>query len=149
MDPTFVDHDVTGTVHRLEVVIDLLDRHRRVHVLAVIFEVTGDLVDLFRRDVGGVDKIVAAGKLLLLLELLDEVADDAALGVPQDETRPDLLTDREEVELPPEPTVVSLLGLLESPQVRVKLGLRGPGRSVDALQHRPLLVAPPVGARYR
>ena len=104
------------------------------------------LVDLFRGDVRRVDEVVAAGELLLLLELLDQVADHRALRVPEDETGADLLVDREEVELAAEPAVVAPLGLLQPRQVGVELLLRRPGRAVDALQHRPLLVAAPVGA---
>src|SRR4029079_7451239 len=42
--------------------------------------------------------------------------------------------------------MVALPGLVAAPEVRVKLFLRRPGRAVDALEHRPLLIAAPVGA---
>ena len=42
--------------------------------------------------------------------------------------------------------VVALLGLGEHLQVRLQRGVGLPRRAVDALQHRALLVAPPVGA---
>ena len=42
--------------------------------------------------------------------------------------------------------MVALLGLLAPPQVLVELLLGRPDRAVDALEHRPLLVAAPVRA---
>ncbi len=44
-----------------------------------------------------------------------------------------------------EPAVVALLGLGPALEVEVELLLRRPGGAVDALEHRPLLVAAPVG----
>ena len=56
----------------------------------------------------------------------------------------DDVVEAEQVELDAEPAVVALLGLLAPPQVAVELLLGRPGRAVDALEHRPLLVAAPV-----
>ena len=52
-------------------------------------------------------------------------------------------------ELATELPVVAPLRLLDAPDVLVELLLREPGRPVDALEHRPVLVAPPVGAGRR
>src|SRR5712691_10050101 len=43
--------------------------------------------------------------------------------------------------------MVAAACFFDLPQVVVKLCLRLPGRAIDALQHRPFLVASPVGAR--
>ncbi len=43
--------------------------------------------------------------------------------------------------------MVAAARLLDLPQVVLELFLRRPGRAVDALQHWPLLVTAPVGAR--
>lgn len=59
----------------------------------------------------------------------------------------DLLRDGEQVELAAELAVVALLGLGEELQVRLELLLGGPGGAVDALEHRVLLAAAPVGGR--
>ena len=45
-----------------------------------------------------------------------------------------------------QPAMVALLGLLAAPQVGVEVLLGRPGRAVDALEHRALLVAAPVRA---
>src|SRR5918995_162753 len=68
------------------------------------------------------------------------------LRMPEDETGADLLVDREEVGLAAEPAMIAALGLFQPRQVRVQLVLGWPGRAIDALQHRPLLIATPVGA---
>ena len=54
----------------------------------------------------------------------------------------------EQVELDAEPPVIALLRLLAAPEELVELLLRLPDRAVDPLEHRPLLVAAPVGARH-
>src|SRR5438270_1054861 len=43
--------------------------------------------------------------------------------------------------------MIAAARLLDLPQVMVKLRLRRPRRAVDSLQHGPVLVAAPVGAR--
>ena len=64
------------------------------------------------------------------------------------QTGADLTREGEEVELDTELAVIAPLGLLELVQVRIERGLRLPRRAVDALEHRALLVAPPVRARH-
>ena len=53
----------------------------------------------------------------------------------------------EEVQVAAQLAVVALLRLLDPPQVLIELLLRLPDGAVDALEHRPLLVTAPVGAR--
>src|SRR5262249_45568955 len=54
------------------------------------------------------------------------------------------VVEAEQVELDAEPPMVALARLLAPPQVRVELILARPDRAVNALEHRALLVAPPV-----
>lgn len=79
--------------------------------------------------------------------VLHGAADDAALGVEDGEAGADVLGDGEEVQLVAELAVVALLGLDQEVQVRLQLVLGRPGGAVDALQHRVLLAAAPVGGR--
>src|SRR5436853_1467728 len=60
--------------------------------------------------------------------------------------RADLLGEREQVELDTELSVVAPLGFDEPVQMLFECRLRLPRRAVDALEHRALLVAAPVGA---
>ena len=63
------------------------------------------------------------------------------------ESGSDLVGKREQVELGAEAAVVAALGFLEPVQVLGERGLRFPGAPVDPLEHRAVLVAPPVRAR--
>ena len=60
----------------------------------------------------------------------------------------DLLGEAEEVELGPQFAMVAPLGFLQLVQIGGQRLLRLPGRPVDPLELRPLLVAPPVGAGH-
>ncbi len=53
----------------------------------------------------------------------------------------------EQVQLATELAVVAFLRLLDAPQVVVELRLGLPDGAVDALEHRPFLIAPPISAR--
>ena len=65
--------------------------------------------------------------------------------MPEGRPRRDVV-EAEQVELDAQTSVVAFLGLLAPPEVRVEVLLGRPGGAVDALQHRPLLVAAPVRA---
>ena len=125
MHVALVDLDVARAVHRLEVVVDFLDRHRGVHVLPVRLEMPARLVDLLGRNMRRVDDLVAALELLLLLELLDLVADHRAARMPKDQAWPDLIIDREEIEVAAQSPVISPLCLFDSSQVIVQFLLVG------------------------
>ena len=66
---------------------------------------------------GRVDEVVAAREVLVAPVVLDLLADEAALRVPEDEAGARLVGDREEVELAAQLAVVAALGLLEPVQV--------------------------------
>ena len=92
------------------------------------------------------DELVAAVLVALAAVVLHQLADDGALRVPHGEAAAELAREAEQVELGGEPAVVALLGLDELLEVGLQGGVGLPRRAVDALQHRALLVAPPVGA---
>ncbi len=77
--------------------------------------------------------------------VLHDPADDAAARVEDGEAGADLVRDGEEVQLVAELAVVALLGLGEEVEVGLQLLLRRPRGAVDALEHRVLLAAAPVG----
>ena len=74
------------------------------------------------------------------------LADDAALGMEEDQAGPGEFLDAEQVELLAELAVVALLGLFQPLQVLVQFLLGEEGGAVDALQLLVVLVALPVGA---
>src|SRR5689334_1982175 len=95
---------------------------------------------LFASHVRRVHQRVAALEDRVLDKAPQLELEDRTLWMPQDQSRPDVLLDREEVELLAEDPVVALLRLLEPPQVRVEVVLGEPRGTVDALQHLAALV---------
>ena len=93
-------------------------------------------------------QLVAVQPMLLAPKVLDDASRPRTLGVPDDQPRPGLVVDREEVELPSEESMVALLGLLDAVEVLVEGILRLEGRPVDALEHRAVLIAAPIRARH-
>ena len=80
--------------------------------------------------------------------VLHQLAHDGTLGVPHGEPSTDLGGKAHEVELGRQLAVVALLGFHELVEVGLERRLRLPRGAVDALQHRALLVAPPVRAGH-
>ena len=143
------DEDVEGAVHRLELVVGALHLHLVEHAVLVEVEVARGLPQV---DVGHVrrhQQLVAARRVHVLPVVLDEVAHARALRVPEDQPRAGVLLDREQVERLAEHAVVAPLGLGHLHRVGLELLGRLPRRAVDALQHRPALVAAPVRAGDR
>ncbi len=131
-------------VHRLEAEGLVLGLDQE-HVVAVQVPMARLLPQPFADHDRRRDLLVAAPLLELAHRALERAPDPLALGVPERGARRDVV-EREQVELDAEPAVVALLGLGASPQVGVEVLLGRPGRAVDALEHRSLLVAAPVGA---
>ena len=82
-----VDREVERAVHRLQLVRDVLDLDRRVHVRAVVLGVPGRLPQVQLGDVRAVDEVVAALEVPVAPVVLDLLADEPALGVPEDRAR--------------------------------------------------------------
>ena len=92
-------------------------------------------------------QIVPARQKLRAQEVLNLFANDAAFGVPEDQARPGLVLDAEQIQILAEAPMVAPLRLLELVEVSVELFLAEEGRSVDALERVRVLVALPVRAR--
>lgn len=93
----------------------------------------------------GVDELVALFFVALARVVLHGAADDATPRVEDGQAGADLVLYGEQVELGAELAVVALLGLHEEVEVGLQLLLRRPRGAVDALEHRVLLAAAPVG----
>ena len=147
--PALVDQDVERAVHRLEVVVGApVELHRGEHAVRVPVEVARRLEEVRLGDVGRVHELVAGLLVALAGVVLHHPPHDAALRVEHGQAGADLVGEREQVELGAELAVVALLRLLEPGEVRGEVLLGRPRRAVDALEHRVLLVAPPVGAGH-
>ena len=95
------------------------------------------------------DELIAAAAVLLLPEVLEDLPDDRAVRVPEDQTRARGFLHAEQVEGGPQLAVIALLGLVEEPQVFLELVLRREGGAVDPLQLLVLFRSLPVGPRHR
>jgi hypothetical protein len=157
--PGPVDEVVHGAVHGLEpvrgallddlagLVADLVDGHRREHVLPVVGQVSGGVVQRLFRDVRGPDVFEALVDVTGADVVLHLPLDDTALGVEDGQAGAELLGEGEQVHLGTELAVVATLGLGDAILVGLEVVFRCPGGSVDALQARIRLVAAPVGRR--
>ena len=122
---------------------------RREHVLRVKAGVAGGLPEIEARHVRRVDQRVAALQILVAHPVLELLADDAALGMEEDQPGPGQFLNAEEVELLAELAVVALLGLFDLLEVLFQVLLGEERGAVDALELLVLLVALPVGAGDR
>src|SRR5512134_4139313 len=97
--PRLVDLDMERAVHRLELVLLPLDVDGGEHALPVIIHVAAHAPEVEAGDVWGEDVLVPRLRVLLPPEILHDPPDRGALRMPQDEPRPDLVGDAEEIEL--------------------------------------------------
>ena len=141
-----VDEDVEGAVHGLEAIERIVKLHGRVHVGRVEAFVAGGLPEIHARNVRRVDELVAAAETLVAHPVFHDLADDGALGMPEDEAGAGELLNAEEVELFAEDAMVAARGFFKAGEVLVEIFLREERGAVDALELRIFLVAEPVGA---
>ena len=82
-----VDRRVERAVHRLDEVALPVELHAAEEVVLVVREVPRGLEQLLAREVRRVDQLVAAAHVLAPDDVLDLIADEGALRVPQHEPR--------------------------------------------------------------
>ena len=128
-----VDKDVAGAVHRLEAVLGVVQLHGRVHVLRVVALMAGDLPELAAHDVRREDHMVAAAETLLAHPVFHRLADEPALGVPEDEASAGDLLNAEEVKLLAEDAMVAGLDLFQVLEVGVEVFRVEERGAIDAL----------------
>src|ERR687890_842252 len=92
--------------------------------------------------------LVAVERLDLAHVVFHEAPQHLPLGQKERDAGARIRREREQLEVLADLAVVPRPGLLEPPQIRIEFLLRRPGRTVDAGEHRVLLVAAPVGPRY-
>ena len=92
---------------------------------------------------------IAALEALLAHPVFHDLADDAALGVPEDQPRAGQLLNAEQVKLLAQQAMIAARRLFKPRKVRVEIFFREKCRAVNALQLRILLVAEPVRAGQR
>jgi hypothetical protein len=95
-----------------------------------------------------VDNIVAALEKFGAKPVFDNGANQAALGVPEDESRSSLVFYAEEIELRPKLAVIAALRFFEPMQIFVEFFLREKTRCINTLQLWIAFVALPVRASH-
>jgi hypothetical protein len=134
-----------GAIHRLELVLNLVDVHRRVHVFAVEIEVARGLPQILASDMRGVEQLVVVAIVLVLPEILDKAAQLCPLGLPKDQAGADLVADGEQLEFLAELAMVAFFRFFQIVEMLLEVLLVEKGSAVDALQHVPFFIAAPVG----
>ena len=89
-------------------------------------------------------RLIAELQVHLSRQVLERLADERALWVPQRQAGADLVGPRVEVQLAAELPVIAALRFLEHLKMLLERFLRLPRGAVDALEHRVVLVAAPV-----
>ena len=162
------DANVVRAIHRLqEVAVDLALLHaihkvaaaaaffgefaelvmfheRRILALAVIGEVTAGAVQIKLADVWREDLAVALLAQFIADERLEFLANDSAVGRPQDQALADHFINVEEAQLLAEDAVITLLSFVEQCVVRGEFFLGGEGGSVDARESIAGFVTLPI-----
>src|SRR5213594_562212 len=97
-------------------------------------------------DVRRVNKVVAALEQLFAQPVFDNLPNQAALGMPENQAGAGLFLNTEQVELDAELAMIAALGFLDAVQMLVQLFLREESDRVNALKLRIAFLALPVGA---
>ena len=141
-----VDQHAAGAVHGLDGEIGVVD-HRGVHVFAVMIPVAAAFPQAAVEHDGGLDLLIPGLAMDLAPVVLQDVAQNHALGIEEREARA-LVADVKQVQLAAQLAVVALFGLLDAVQVLLELLLGGESGCVDSAEHLVMLIAAPVGARH-
>ena len=109
---------------------------------------TGLLPELLLDQGRRADLEVAATAELGLQQLLELADDGDPVRQPERLAGRDVV-EKEQLQLAPQAAMVTPPGFLDLPEIVLELLLVGPGCAVDPLEHRAVLVTPPVGAGHR
>ena len=81
-----VDHDVEGTVHRLDVVVGVVHLHRRVHPFLVEAEVAAGFPQPGLADMRGIDHLIAVGVVFRSPKVFNLLSNPRPVGMPIHQT---------------------------------------------------------------
>src|SRR5215472_15000144 len=137
---------MTRAIHGLELVIRFFHLDRPEHAVFIKPGVAAGLPKVEAHDVRRKNEVVAALEKLVAKPVFDNFSNEAALGMPEDETWSGLLLDAEEIQFDAEPAMIAALGFFEAVQIFVKLFLREKRNRVNALELRIAFLTLPVGA---
>src|SRR5882724_11103092 len=142
----FVDKDVARAIHGLELVVGFFDLDGAEHAVSVIAGVAAGLPEVQAHDVRGIDEVVAALDQFVLQPGFDDVADEAALGMPENQARAGFFLNAEEIEFGAKLAMVAALGFFQAMEIFVEFLLREERRGVNALELRVAFLSLPVSS---
>src|SRR5713101_1233641 len=142
----FVDEDVARAIHGLELVVGLFDLDGPEHAVFEKSGVAAGFPEVEAHDVRGEDEVVAALEQFIAEPVFDNLSNEAALGMPEDEAGAGFFLNAEEVEFDAELAVIAALGFFKTVQMFVQLFLREESHGVNALELGIAFLAFPVGA---
>ena len=127
---------MAGAIHGLELVVGFFDFHRAEHIVPVKIGVAAGFPKIELHDVRGVDQVVAAFQEFIAQPVFDDFADEAALGVPENQAGAGFLLNAEKVQLNAKFAVIAALGFLEAVQIFVEFLLGEKCGGINALELR-------------
>ncbi len=92
-----VNQDVARAVHRLQAILGVIEFHAHEHILGVMAQVAGRLPQIRAHHVRRIDQVVTAREILVAHPVLDQLTDDSALGVEENQPRPGQLLNAEQI----------------------------------------------------
>src|SRR6185437_15339055 len=108
------DQDVAGAVHRLQLIFGIVKLDRCVHILSVETRMSADLPKFVTHYMRSEDHIVTATDTFFAHPVFHQLADKAALRMPEDEAGSGDILNGEEVELFAEHAMVATLRLFQA-----------------------------------
>jgi len=146
MELCFVNQNVARAVHGLELIVGLFDFDGTEHAVLVKAGVAAGFPKVEAHDVRRIDEVVAALLQFVAEPVLDDPANQAALGMPENQAGAGFFLDAEEVELRAEFAMITAFGFFEAVQILVQLFLREKSGGINALELRIAFLAFPVSA---
>ena len=140
------NQNVARAIHGLELVIRFFDFNRAEHVFAIEIRVAAGLPKVEQHDVRRVDQVVAAAEQFVAQPVFHQLADDAALRVPEDQAGTGFVLNTEKIEFLAELAMVAALGFLDFVEIFVEVLLLDEADAINPLHLRIFFLALPVGA---
>ena len=116
---TFVNLDVEGAVHRLDIVFLILDHNGGIHIFLIEAQVPAGFPERRAPDMRGIDKVIAVGDVLIIPIALNLVTDHGAVGMPEDQPLPNFVILAVKVQLLAQLAMVALASFFHLPEVLI------------------------------
>jgi hypothetical protein len=143
-----VNQDVSRAIHGLELVIGFFNFDGAEHIFAIKIRVAAGLPQFQQHDMWGENEIVAAASEFVAQPVFHFAADDAALGMPENQARAGFFLNAEKIEFLAQLAVIAALGFFELVEIFVEVFLLHETSAVNPLHLRIAFLALPVRAGH-